>query len=89
MDVDVYIMLMLHALRVGEMGVDELGERVARPAVWGCAGIGGWREQEGIRIKEIWRPDGQKLRTVRPHLPLAVGYFVKRPTQKTYGAGPH
>ena len=87
MDVDVYIILMLRALRVGEMGVDELGERVARPAVWGCAGIGGWREQEGIRIKEIWRPDGQKLRTVRPHLPLAVGYFVKRPTQKTYGAG--
>jgi len=25
------------------------------------------------------RPVGQKPRTVRPHLPLAVGYFVRRP----------
>ena len=33
MDVDVYIILMLRALRVGEMGLDELGERVARPEV--------------------------------------------------------
>ena len=89
MDLNVYIMLMLRALRMGELGLDQFGERVARPAVWASAGIGGWREEEGIRIKEIWRPDGQKLRTVRPHLPLAVGYFVRRPAQKTYGAGPH
>lgn len=33
MDVDVYIMLMLRALWAGEMGLGQVGERVARPAV--------------------------------------------------------
>ena len=49
MDVNVYIMLMLRALGVGEIGVDELGERVARPAVL----VGGNPEQTFVSAPTV------------------------------------
>jgi len=49
MDVDVYIILMLRALRVGEMGVDALGERVARSEVW----VGGNPDQTFVSAPTV------------------------------------